>query len=97
MNKNWLLLFVSLTLLFSCRQKTTQPDIDFNPLTPHQDQMIDSVAVEVIKGVDWTELDELNQKALVSLQLDNNSDLKIDSTKLFSVNILPLLYKLNDG
>ena len=97
MNKNWLLLFVSLTLLFSCRQKTAQPDIDFNPLTPHQDQLIDSVAVEITRGIDWAQLEGLNQKALVSLQIDDNSYLKIDSTQLFSVNILPLLYKLNDG
>ncbi len=89
----WLIVVV----LFSCTRPVQLTDHEEqSPLTPHQDQ--DTLALDSlieIKEINWSEIDQLNQKPWINLQLEGNDSLLIDSLTLFSKNLLPRLYKFN--
>ncbi len=97
MISNKLHFILLLLILNCCASKNTESIIEFNPNTPHQEEMIDSVEIIIPKAINWSELDGLNQSALIDLQLENNEDLTIDGLSLFAKNLLPRIYKVNKG
>jgi murein L,D-transpeptidase YcbB/YkuD len=95
--KNYLLPLLFILVLGSCCNKKPKifPIAEMNVVTPHQQEKLDSIPVEFNGQINWKLVTTLDKSEWIKELFDNNEDLLIDATPLFSKNLLPRLYQYN--